>query len=158
MGWSNGARERPLGLTGSDTLCGRFREPRSNVMDKILAFCADVRRQGFWGQWLRKLRESLAHLVGLMMRRATAAPTGYYAAASTRRENSVFGDMSYKPIGTASGFRPVRIIMPRPTRLVSTVSLAKRPPVNVPKAGNIRCSCPIKNAGRVAFLSRAFGW
>lgn len=88
----------------------------------------------------------------------TAAPTGYYDAASNRRENSLFGDLSYKPIGTASGLRPVRIIMPRPTRLVSTVSLAKRPPVNVPKAGNIRCSCPIKNAGRVAFLSRAFGW
>ncbi|WP_299691432.1 hypothetical protein, partial [uncultured Tateyamaria sp.] len=29
-----------------------------------------VRRQGFWCQWRPKLRESLAHLVGLMMRRA----------------------------------------------------------------------------------------
>ena len=28
-----------------------------------------VRRQGFWDQWLPKLRESLAHLVGLIMRR-----------------------------------------------------------------------------------------
>ncbi len=28
-----------------------------------------VRRQGFWHQWLRKLRESIAHLVGLIMRR-----------------------------------------------------------------------------------------
>ena len=31
---------------------------------------ADVRRQGFWHQELRKLRESLAHLVGFIMRRA----------------------------------------------------------------------------------------
>jgi len=30
----------------------------------------DVRRQGFWDQWRPKLRESLAHLVGLIMRRA----------------------------------------------------------------------------------------
>ena len=29
----------------------------------------DVRRQGFWHQELRKLRESLAHLVGFIMRR-----------------------------------------------------------------------------------------
>ncbi len=29
-----------------------------------------VRRQGFLDQWLRKLRESLAHLFGLIMRRA----------------------------------------------------------------------------------------
>ena len=29
-----------------------------------------VRRQGFWDQWRPKLRESLAHLVGLIMRRA----------------------------------------------------------------------------------------
>ena len=30
-----------------------------------------VRRQGFWDQWLPKLRGSLAHLVGLIMRRAS---------------------------------------------------------------------------------------
>ena len=29
-----------------------------------------VRRQGFWNQWLFKLSESLAHLVGLTMRHA----------------------------------------------------------------------------------------
>ena len=29
-----------------------------------------VRRQGFWNRWQLKLRESLAHLVGLIMRRA----------------------------------------------------------------------------------------
>jgi hypothetical protein len=29
-----------------------------------------VRRQGFWDQWRPKLRESLAHLFGLIMRRA----------------------------------------------------------------------------------------
>ena len=29
-----------------------------------------VRRQVFWDQWRLKLRESLAHLVGLIMRRA----------------------------------------------------------------------------------------
>ena len=29
-----------------------------------------VCRQGFWDQWRSKLRESLAHLVGLIMRRA----------------------------------------------------------------------------------------
>ena len=28
-----------------------------------------VRRQGFWDQWRPKLRESLAHLIGLIMRR-----------------------------------------------------------------------------------------
>ena len=31
--------------------------------------CSTVRRQGFWNQWLLKLRESLAHLVGFIMRR-----------------------------------------------------------------------------------------
>jgi hypothetical protein len=31
---------------------------------------APVCRQGFWDQWRSKLRESLAHLVGLIMRRA----------------------------------------------------------------------------------------
>ena len=31
---------------------------------------AVVRRQSFWHQWLPKLRESFAHLVGLIMRRA----------------------------------------------------------------------------------------
>jgi len=29
-----------------------------------------VRRQGFWNQWRPKLRERVAHLVGLIMRRA----------------------------------------------------------------------------------------
>ena len=29
-----------------------------------------VRRQSFWNQWLPKLREGLAHLVGFIMRRA----------------------------------------------------------------------------------------
>ena len=29
----------------------------------------DVRRQGFWNQWQLNLRESSAHLVGLIMRR-----------------------------------------------------------------------------------------
>ena len=29
-----------------------------------------VRRQGFWNQWQLKLRESLAHLFGLIMRLA----------------------------------------------------------------------------------------
>ena len=29
----------------------------------------DVRRQGFWNQWRAKLSESLAHLVGCIMRR-----------------------------------------------------------------------------------------
>ena len=29
-----------------------------------------VRRQSFWNQWALKLRESLAHLFGLIMRRA----------------------------------------------------------------------------------------
>ncbi|WP_107893485.1 IS66 family insertion sequence element accessory protein TnpB [Rhodovulum imhoffii] len=28
-----------------------------------------VRRQGFWDRWLPELREGLAHLVGLIMRR-----------------------------------------------------------------------------------------
>ena len=31
---------------------------------------SDVCRQGFWNQWQLKLRESLAHLVGFIMRRA----------------------------------------------------------------------------------------
>ena len=34
------------------------------------AIADSVRRQVFWNQELRKLRESLAHLVGLIMRRA----------------------------------------------------------------------------------------
>ncbi|WP_406645631.1 hypothetical protein QEZ52_16825 [Aliisedimentitalea scapharcae] len=37
---------------------------RSNEAARI------VRRQSFWNQWLPKLRESLAHLFGLIMRRA----------------------------------------------------------------------------------------
>uniref|UniRef100_UPI00260ED1F4 DUF1348 family protein n=1 Tax=uncultured Tateyamaria sp. TaxID=455651 RepID=UPI00260ED1F4 len=36
----------------------------------VLAYTADtkwrVRRHGFWGQWRSKLRESLAHLIGLI--------------------------------------------------------------------------------------------
>jgi hypothetical protein len=40
-------------------------------MTQSFVFCAGtVRRQGFWHQRRRKLRESLAHLVGLIMRRA----------------------------------------------------------------------------------------
>ncbi len=35
-----------------------------------MARYSTVRRQSFWGQWLPKLRESLAHLIGLIMRRA----------------------------------------------------------------------------------------
>jgi hypothetical protein len=35
----------------------------------ISATCRSVRRQSFWHQELLKLRESLAHLVGLIMRR-----------------------------------------------------------------------------------------
>ena len=31
---------------------------------------AGVRHQSFWNQWQLKLRESLAHLVGFIMRRA----------------------------------------------------------------------------------------
>ncbi len=42
--------------------------------DSIAELCRregiSVRRQGFLDQWLRKLRESLAHLFGLIMRRA----------------------------------------------------------------------------------------
>ena len=33
-------------------------------------YVACVRRQGFWNQWRTKPRENLAHLVGLIMRRA----------------------------------------------------------------------------------------
>lgn len=39
-------------------------------MAKLSPFFPNVRRQGFWNQWRPKLRESLAHLVGLIMRRA----------------------------------------------------------------------------------------
>ena len=35
-----------------------------------VAFTVTVRRQGFWHQELRKLRECPAHLVGFIMRRA----------------------------------------------------------------------------------------
>ncbi|MGM9403853.1 hypothetical protein ACS0VU_16000, partial [Aliiroseovarius sp. KMU-71] len=38
-----------------------------NVLEKMDGL--PVRRQGFWNQWLRKLIESLAHLVGFIMRR-----------------------------------------------------------------------------------------
>ena len=33
------------------------------------AIASNVRRQGFWHQWQLNLRESLAHLVGFIMRR-----------------------------------------------------------------------------------------
>ena len=35
----------------------------------MLRVALPVRRQGFWNQWQLKLRESSAHLVGLIMRR-----------------------------------------------------------------------------------------
>jgi UTP:GlnB (protein PII) uridylyltransferase len=35
----------------------------------MLTVCG-VRRESFWNQWQLKLRESLAHLVGFIMRRA----------------------------------------------------------------------------------------
>ena len=36
----------------------------------------NVRRQGFWHQWWLKLRESLAHLVGCIMRRVVCDASG----------------------------------------------------------------------------------
>lgn len=47
-----------------------------DAVDAYVAACEktkskqSVRRQGFWDQWRPKLRESLAHLIGLIMRRA----------------------------------------------------------------------------------------
>ena len=35
----------------------------------MLRVALPVRRQGFWNQWQLNLRESSAHLVGLIMRR-----------------------------------------------------------------------------------------
>jgi hypothetical protein len=37
---------------------------------------SSVRRQGFWNQEQLKLRESLAHLVGLIMRRVVCDASG----------------------------------------------------------------------------------
>jgi len=42
---------------------------------KMLFF---VRRQGFWVQWQLKLRESLAHLVVLIMRRVVCDASGAF--------------------------------------------------------------------------------
>jgi superfamily I DNA/RNA helicase len=40
-----------------------------------------VRRQGFWDQERPNLRESLAHLVGLIMRRAGGDASGVFRAS-----------------------------------------------------------------------------
>ncbi len=40
-----------------------------------------VGRQSFWNQWRPKLRESLAHLVGLIMRRAGGDASGALRAS-----------------------------------------------------------------------------
>ena len=40
-----------------------------------------VRRQGFWHQERPKLRESLAHLVGLIMRRAVCDASAAFRAS-----------------------------------------------------------------------------
>ena len=40
------------------------------VIDGVVGDLMSVRRQGFWNQGRPKLRESLAHLVDLIMRRA----------------------------------------------------------------------------------------
>jgi len=50
-------------------------EYASKVHD-IVAKHGGVRRQGFWHQELLKLRESLAHLVGFIMRRAVCDASG----------------------------------------------------------------------------------
>ncbi|MEP4337085.1 MAG: hypothetical protein ABJ360_11975 [Roseobacter sp.] len=40
-----------------------------------------VGRQSFWNQWRPKLRESLAHLVGLIMRRVVCVASGALRAS-----------------------------------------------------------------------------
>jgi integrase len=64
---------RRLGYAGEEVTAHGFRVTASTILnsreynpDVIEA----VRRQGFWNQWLPKLRESLAHLVCLIMRRS----------------------------------------------------------------------------------------
>ena len=49
-----------------------FRSILANSVEKISSgvLAGRVRRQGFWHQELRKLRECPAHLVGFIMRRA----------------------------------------------------------------------------------------
>ena len=41
-----------------------------------------VRRQGFWNQWRPKLRESSAHLVGCIMRRAAVMQASRFECLS----------------------------------------------------------------------------
>ena len=41
-----------------------------------------VRRQGLWNQWRPKLRESLAHLVGLIMRCAGGDASAAFRVSS----------------------------------------------------------------------------
>ena len=50
-------------------LSGRtVKDPKTGIGD-IAVEITGVRRQGFWHQWQLNLRESLAHLVGFIMRR-----------------------------------------------------------------------------------------
>jgi 6-phosphogluconate dehydrogenase len=51
--------------------------PAGDIVDAQI-----VRRQGFRDQWLPKLRESLAHLVGLIMRRAGGDASGAFRVSS----------------------------------------------------------------------------
>ena len=64
--FSNGSTVSALyipGPTGQGLFGGLS---HNQVADRV----EDVRRQGFWNQWRPELRESLAHLIGLIMRRA----------------------------------------------------------------------------------------
>ncbi|MEP2532707.1 hypothetical protein [Shimia sp.] len=47
-----------------------MRSALDNLVEKSEGVTDGVGRQGFWNQWLHKLRERLAHLVGLIMRLA----------------------------------------------------------------------------------------
>jgi putative transposase len=58
------------------------RELAVTFTDQERYFVSDVRRQGFRDQWLPKLRESLAHLVGLIMRRAGGDASGAFRVSS----------------------------------------------------------------------------
>ena len=54
----------------------------NKVFRNLSSVLTYVRRQGLWNQWRPKLRESLAHLVGLIMRRAGGDASAAFRVSS----------------------------------------------------------------------------
>lgn len=50
----------------------------NRIVSELLELEKAVRRQGFWDRWWRELRECLAHLVGLIMRRICGEASGAF--------------------------------------------------------------------------------